>query len=507
MTGTVLTRRGFLGAVGAGAVAVAVPSSPALGRARKTFASQATPLAGRDPWDDLARRLRGRLLRPGDAMYAAATLINASRYQGDMPAGVAVCVAPEDAVTCVNWARDNGVPFAVRSGGHSYAGFSTSSGLVIDVKGMRSVELNPSAGTVTVAGGANNADIGAAAAPYAAYFPAGRCPTVGAAGLTLGGGWGFSNRLLGPTCDSLVSTDLVIATGELVTASADENADLFWAVRGGGGGNFGVHTSLTYATVGVGEVSVCSMSWKGGDTAALVDILNRTQVDGPRELGLRLAVYPSTRMPRVEPGPMVVDVIGLYWGPASELEELMSPIEEIQAPESRTVKDLPFAEAVKFLWGFTPTGAYALKTGFVQGSVSPAGIETMLDWLADMPGVPSREQDSTIGLYCWGGKVSEVGPEESAFVHRAADAMFKVEIGWDPQDDPNDIAANLEWLEGFHAEMQPYLAGGAYQNFPDRSQEDWAEAYYGENLARLSEVKRTWDPGNLFRFEQSIPLK
>jgi FAD/FMN-containing dehydrogenase len=439
-------------------------------------------------------------------MYPAAAIINASRYQGSMPGGIAVCVVPEDAVACVGWARETGVPFAVRSGGHSYAGFSTSTGLVVDVKGMRSVELNPSAGTVTVAGGANNADVGAASAPYQAYFPAGRCPTVGAAGLTLGGGWGFSNRLLGPTCDSLVSTDLVVASGELVTASADEHADLFWAVRGGGGGNFGVHTSFTYSTVGVGDVTVCSLSWTGGETAALVEALNRVQVDGPRELGLRMAIYPSTRMPSTQPGAAIVDVVGLFWGTPAELEELLAPCERIQAPDVRTINALPFAEAVRFLRTSTPNGAYGLKSGFVKGALSAEGIDTTLAWLAEMPGFPSRDQDSTIGLYCWGGKVGDVAPDASAFVHRAPDLMFKCEVLWEPQDDPGLIAANLEWLEGYHAAMQPYLAGGAYQNFPDRSQHDWAEAYYGENLARLRQVKRAWDPDNLFRFEQSIPV-
>lgn len=439
-------------------------------------------------------------------MYPAASIINASRYQGDMPTGIAVCTTPADTVTCVNWARETGTPFAIRSGGHSYAGFSTSTGLVIDVRAMNAVRVDASAGTVTVEGGANNADIGAASSPFGAYFPAGRCPTVGAAGLTLGGGWGFSNRHLGPTCDSLVSTDLVVASGELVTASADENPDLFWAVRGAGGGNFGVHTSLTYSTVGVGDVTVCSLSWSGGETAALVDALSRAQVEAPRELGLRMSVFPSTRMPSAQPGAPVVNVVGLFWGTPAELEELFAPVEQIQASDSRTIKALPFSQAVKFLWTSTPTGAYGLKSGFVHGTLSADGIETMLSWLADMPGVPSREQESTFGLYCWGGKVNDVAPDACAFVHRSADLMFKVEVLWEPQDDPAVIAANLEWLEGCHAAMKPYLAGGAYQNFPDRSQANWEDAYYGENFTRLTQVKRAWDAGNLFHFEQSIPV-
>jgi FAD/FMN-containing dehydrogenase len=247
-------------------------------------AQSATPViaVGASPWDDLASRLDVHLLRPDDAMYPAATIISAARYMGIRPAGIAVCVSPQDVAACVTWARENGVPLVVRSGGHNYAGFSTSDGLVIDVKGMRSVSLDPATSTVMVAGGANNADVGEALAPHGVYFPGGRCPTVGVSGLTLGGGWGFSCRHLGMTCDSLVAT-------QVVTASESENADLFWAVRGAAGGNFGVHTSFTFRVVPVDEVTVFRLAWSGGDAAALVDAILRMQIHSPRELGLRLA--------------------------------------------------------------------------------------------------------------------------------------------------------------------------------------------------------------------------
>ena len=190
-----LSRRSLLRAAGIGALAMTTP--PWLDRAAAAQEA-ATPVAlpTETAWADLAGRLTGRLLRPNDAMYPAATVINATRYMGTPPAGIAVCVTPQDAAVCVNWARETGLPFAVRSGGHSYAGFSNSPGLVIDVKNMRSVTVNQEAGTVTVAGGANNADVGDALQSYGVYFPGGRCPTVGVSGLTLGGGWGFSNRYL-----------------------------------------------------------------------------------------------------------------------------------------------------------------------------------------------------------------------------------------------------------------------------------------------------------------------
>jgi FAD/FMN-containing dehydrogenase len=500
-----LSRRDFLRVAGFGAVTLA--SAPWLGQIAAAQEA-ATPVAVPNDtvWADLAGRLTGRLLRPGDAMYPAATVINSTRYMGSPPAGIAVCLTPQDAAACVNWARDTAIPFAVRSGGHSYAGFSTSPGLVIDVKSMRTVTFDEAAGTATVAGGANNADVGAVLGPYGVFFPGGRCPTVGVSGLTLGGGWGFSNRYLGMTCDSLVATELVTADGQIVTASETENPDLFWAVRGAGGGNFGVHTSFTYRTAPAGGVTVYSLSWSGGDAEALIDGVSRVQVNAPPELGLRLAVTSQSRSPLTRPAPLNVDMIGIYWGEQADAEELLAPLDQIQQPDSKTLLALDYPAARGFLAAETPFGTYQIKTGFIQGAISQAGVATMVEWVNKMPGVPSRAQESTTGLYCWGGKVNEVAPDATAFVHRNADFLFKGEVLWEPEDDPNVIAANLEWLDGFMEAMQPHLSGGAYQNFTDRTLANWPQEYYGDNFARLVEVKRAWDPGNLFRFPQSIPL-
>jgi FAD/FMN-containing dehydrogenase len=500
-----VTRRNLLKSAGAAAAGLAV--APWLDRVTAA-AQDATPIPAPtdQAWYDLANRLRGRLLRPGDPMYAAATIINATRYAATRPTGIAICVRPEDAAACISWARETGVPFAVRSGGHSYAGFSNSEGLVIDVKGMRDVRIDPATSTVTVAGGANNADVGEAVTPYGVYFPGGRCPTVGVSGLTLGGGWGFSCRHLGMTCDNLLSTELATASGDIVTASENENSDLFWAVRGAGGGNFGVHTSFTYKTVAAGDATVFRLAWSGGDTASLVDAISRAQVSAPREFGLRAAVRSQSRMPLTRPAPLDVDVIGLHWGSADETADLLAPIEQVQAADTRVVQTMRFPAARSFLAATTPTGTYGIKSGFVRGPLSAEGIVTMLAWIERMPGFPSRSQESTAALFCWGGKVNDLAPDANAFVHRDADLLFKCEALWEPEDDPDLIVANLDWLEGYHAAMEPYLSGGAYQNFTDRSQEDWQHAYYGQNFDRLVEIKRSWDPENLFHFGQSIPF-
>jgi FAD/FMN-containing dehydrogenase len=308
------------------------------------------------------------------------------------------------------------------------------------------------------------------------------------------------------TCDSLLATDLVTASGDIVTASETENPDLFWAVRGAGGGNFGVHTSFTYRVVPTTDVTVFHLTWSSGETAALVDAILQLQLSGPRELGVRLGVGSQSRMPLSQPAPLEVDALGLYWGAATDVAALLAPVEKIQPPDQRIVEQTTFPTAREFLAHTVPIGTYQIKSGFVQGALSPAGIAAMLEWVGKMPGVPSRLPEDSVAIFGFGGKVKDIAPDATAFVHRKDDILFTCSALWEPEDEPDLIAANLAWLEDFYAAMQPYLSGGAYQNFPDRSLRDWRHAYYGENFPRLVAIKRTWDPSNLFHFGQSIPL-
>lgn len=513
-----LTRRGLLGA---GIAGMAVASGltrgvPALAQEASPIVAPAAtpgPLAVGTPipannltaWSDLGARLQGWLLRPGDPMYPAATIINATRFLTTVPQGIAVCASPADVATCVTWARETGTPFAIRSGGHNYAGYSNSSGLVIDVRPLNQVTADQETGIVTAGGGANNADAGRALGPAGLYVAGGRCPTVGLSGLTLGGGWGFSNRHLGMTCDNLLSTELVIASGELVTASATENPDLFWAVRGAAGGNFGVHTSFTYQAVPAHDVTVFNLRWRGGDTLGLMLAIQDFHINAPREVGMRTAVSPVALMPASgAPGPLEITLLGLAWESSAMVEELLAPIISIQAPDRQSVQTMPFPAARDTLATDTPNGTYDLKNGFATAALPEDLLAAALDDLQRMPGVPSRSQESTFGFFGWGGAASDPAPDAMAFVHRNAVMLVKTEILWNPLDDPALITANVQWNQAAFARLEPHLSG-AYQNFPDRARTDWAEAYYGSNLPRLREVKRAWDPGNLFQYGQSIP--
>ena len=378
-----VSRRALLRATGIGAAGLA--ASPWLKACRRRSRKRPRlPRLATAAWDDLASRLSGRLLRPGDAMYPAATVINATRYMGCGPAGIAVCVSPEDAAACVTWARETGVPFAVRSGGHSYAGFSTSDGLVIDVKGMRTVSVDPAAGTVTVAGGASNADVGDALKPYGVYFPGGRCPTVGVSGLTLGGGWGFSCRHLGMTCDSLLATEVVTASGEIVTASATEHPDLFWAVRGAGwrqlrrahlvhlqGGADARRHGLQSLVVGWGYRGAGRCHHADAGCMVRASSVSASTVRSP----IAAAALPAGSA-RSRHGRALLGTAGRRGGVAGP-----GRADPGRGRANRRAGK-SFWAAREFLSATTPLGTYADQDRVRSRADAAAGITTMLEWIA-----------------------------------------------------------------------------------------------------------------------------
>lgn len=198
----------------------------------------------REKWQELRRRLKGSLVLPGNAGYAQLRLPFNRRYASVQPSAIAVCAGSADVREALLWAGEHGVPIAARAGGHSYGGYSVTPGLIIDVSRLNRVDVDETDATVRVGPGARNTNVYNGLQPHSVAISAGRCPTVGISGLTLGGGFGFSSRRLGLTSDSLLETEIVTASGEVLTCSADSHPDLFWACRGGGGGNFGINTSF-----------------------------------------------------------------------------------------------------------------------------------------------------------------------------------------------------------------------------------------------------------------------
>ena len=246
----------------------------------------------------MARQLRGRVLRPGQPGYAAASLPYNHRYADIRPEGVALCAGAADVAAAVLWARRYGLPFAARSGGHSYGGYSASRGLVISLAPLRSVRVDRRELTITAGAGARNRDLYAALPGTGVAVPSGRCPTVGISGLLLGGGFGFSSRHLGLTCDQLLETEVVTASGRIVRATRACHPDLFWACQGGGGGNFGINTEYTLRATPVGDVSVYQLEWAWPQARAALDAVLTLMSDAPATLSCRVGLEVQRRRPR-----------------------------------------------------------------------------------------------------------------------------------------------------------------------------------------------------------------
>lgn len=453
-------------------------------------------------WNDLARELKGPLLRPGDAGFHALAQQNNLHYSRE-PAGIARCTRVEDIQTALRWARRNEVPLVARSGGHSYGGYSTTAGLVIDVSQMAQVSPHPEDPLITVAGGARGQEVFEALARRSAAITHGRCPSVGIAGLVLGGGIGFNMRRHGLTCDQLLETQLVTAEGELLTCNETENADLFWACRGAGGGNFGIHTSFTFRTFPVDRVTFFSLAW----TSKLEEVLaalDTVLARAPDTLGVHLgvgAVDSSTGGTG-----QTLSLLGQFFGPPSELMELLAPVYAVSAPDPRQaqIQEMPYWSAQAQFSVEGKPAYYHQRCRFAGGPLGAQALATILEWSRRWPGTSGA---ASFTMLLTGGAVNRVAPEATAFVHRRSNLLCYIRFTWGAGDAPELVQRNRDWLSGFDDAMRPFLSGASYQNFIDPTLPDWARAYHGDNLERLVRLKSQVDPHNTFCFPQSIPVR
>jgi len=468
--------------------------------------STATTAATKSGLDQLGRQMDGQLLRGGDQGFLAFATPTAMRYARS-PQAVAVCASTADVRRALAVVRAEQLPFAVRCGGHNYAGYSTSDGLVISVGDMKGIEVQAD-GSVKVGAGAVLGDVATALQPSNVMIPSGRCNAVGISGLTLGGGWGFYARKYGLTCDSLIETEIVAADGSVLTASATENSDLFWALRGGGGGNFGVNTSFTFRTFPTAEpVSVFQMVWwDWSQFGSAIEALQRISVEGPHELSMEVVTAPQNNRPVDGSNPLKLSAVGHYFGPSSELASLLAPVTAVHPPAESELLDVDFWTAHQYLADATPVGWFSVQSSFMAAPFSDAGVTELLRWIQRWPG-GSVAPDSNWGFFTMGGQVNALAPGATAYVHRNAELMLKFETDWASADPATETAVAEAWLREFYAAMQPHVLPQAYQNFINRDLPNWPRAYYGANLERLVNIKRHYDPDNVFAFAQSIPLQ
>jgi FAD/FMN-containing dehydrogenase len=472
-------------------------------------------------WTALAHDLSGTLVRPGDSSYNTARLLFDPRFDGQRPAGIAYVKTPQDVSTCLAFVRKFKIPFAARSGGHSYAGWSGTSGLIIDVANFKMVAV--SGPTATVGAGTRLIDFYNGLAAKGRAVPGGSCPTVGIAGLTLGGGVGVTARAYGLTCDNLESVQIVTANGAVLTATADPRhyGDLFWACQGGGGGNFGVVTSFTFRTVPAPEPVLFSLSWPWAQAARVVAAWQSWAPHAPDAMwsNLHLAAAPGGKTPTIQVG-------GCYLGSDADAGNLLNQLyAKVGSNPSSHFLSFPqsflsamLAEAGCSTLGYTACHlpAYAsggklsrqpqfAKSDYFTTPLSNSGIGTLLAGIVALQKVAGAAGGvGGIAFDALGGAVNRVKPAATAFVHR--NALFGAQYTTDWTNGASSAGINNQhaWLRSYWASMRPYASGQAYQNYIDPDLTSWQQAYYGGNYARLVGIKKKYDPTGLFTFPQAI---
>jgi hypothetical protein len=461
--------------------------------------------------DDLRKRLKGRLLLPGDAGYDAASAPANGRYRDIRPIAVAQCADESDVVTCVNWCRDQGVPPVGRGGGHSYAGFSTTTGLLVDIGRLNSVVVDPSRGTAVVGGAALNRDLFDATADGPLFLPGGTCLGVGVGGLVLGGGIGYNTHWAGLTCDHLTASRIVTADGQVLDLNNDSpDRELFWACRGGAGGNFGINTSFTFDLVQAprADVSFYRFDYRGADAAAAVfaafhDIL-RTAPPAFNAVAMAQAAPTDGGNPRE-----AIDVFsrGQYIGPIAELTDLVAPLRALK-PTKVTLQELSFWDMQRmFASAEAESHSFGDISRYAAEPIPDSAITQLVDLLAACPSRTKTANGSIWSLGWVGGDVvNRYGRTETAYVHRNMMTLLRPTPVWENDAPPSVADGLIAWTNEMIAAIAPHTPNESYQNFPNRAIADWQQAYYAENFDHLVEVKSTYDRGNLFQNPQSIPV-
>ena len=464
-------------------------------------------------WGALQRVIEGDVVLPGSADYESVRKPVMARFEHVRPSAVVRCATPADVAATLAVAREQRLPTAIRSGGHSVAGRSSTDGIVLDVTPMRSVAVAEE--VATVGAGVRLGDLYDELAERGLTIPAGCGSSVGIAGLTLGGGLGILGRKHGLTCDHLLRAQVVLADGRVVECDEHHDGELFWALRGAGGGHFGVVTSLVFRTLPAPATTVFHLVWPPDAAAAVVRAWQAYAPDALEELDatLRLTAAGDGGRPGVE---VVGSVLDCEADPAELLGELVGLVGADPVAASR--RHLPHRAAKRHLEGLGSVedrrersgperppqpGHLYTKSEFFRRPLPAETIATLVEHLIQglTPG-QSREVD----FLPWGGAYNRVPADATAFAHRGERFLVQhlVKVGADAA--PAERAAARDWMARSWTLIHPWGSGGVYPNFPDPDLQDWEHAYYGTNYDRLRRVKAAYDPDGFFRFHQSLPF-
>ncbi len=446
----------------------------------------------------LSLNLRGSVITPVSGEYEAARKV----YNGMIdrrPDVIVRCANVADTRIAVNFARQEGLTVAVRGGGHNGAGLGVCDhGLVIDLSSMKGVRVDPATNTVRAEAGCTQADLNHAAHSFGLAVPVGVVSTTGIAGLTLGGGTGYLTRKYGLALDNLLEADLVLADGRFVTASAKENADLFWAIRGGGG-NFGIVTSFLFRGCPVDQVFAGPMIWEMEHAREVMQWYREISLALPEDLYgffAFLKVYPAPPFPEELHGKTMCGIVWAYCGPLDKVEEAFRPVRKFRPPRFELTGPMPYTALQSMFDALYPPGMQWYWKGDFLGQIPDKAIDEHLKFGEQLPTL-----QSTMHFYPVDGAAGRVDRHATAFSYRDA-KWSMVMVGVDP--DPANAQKITAWAKDYWEALHPYSLGGAYVNFMMEEGIDRVKATYRDNYDRLVEIKRKYDPDNFFRINQNI---
>ena len=449
--------------------------------------------------EQLRERVRGEVVTPSDAGYEDARKVYNAMIDR-RPAAVVRCAETGDVSAAVDFARTSELDLAIRGGGHSVPGFGTvDDGVVIDLSGMNAVVVDPERRTARAQGGATWGAFNEATHAHGLATTGGVVSTTGVGGLTLGGGIGYLARGVGLSCDNLISAEVVTADGQLLVASDRENEDLFWAIRGGGG-NFGVVTAFEFQLHPVAEIYGGPMFFELEDAGAVLRGYREFIVDAPEAFGGFPAwqiAPPLPFIPEERHGDTFLAFVTCWAGPADEGERILKPLRDLGRVVAEHIGPMPYPALNSAFDALYPPGAlqHYWKANFVS-ELTDEAIEAHLEHGPKVPVV-----NSTVHIYPINGACHRVEPDATAFAYR--DATFATVIAgmW---PDPADNEANIKWVQDYYAATAPLSEEGGYVNFMSGDDQDRIRSNYKGNYERLVEIKRKYDPGNLFHLNQNI---
>lgn len=446
----------------------------------------------------LRQGFRGEIILPSDPGYDAARKV----YNGMIdkrPAVIARCLDVADIIAAVKFGRENNLLTSIRGGGHNAGGLGVcNDGLVIDLSRMKNVHVDPKARTVRIAPGCVWGDVDHAAHAFGMATPSGFISTTGVAGLTLGGGVGYLSRRYGLTIDNLLSVDIVLADGRFVTASAEENPDLFWAVRGGGG-NFGVATSFLFRLHPVDTVFAGPTFWPLDQTEAVLKVYREFILKAPEDIYGFFAFLTIPLVPMFPEHLHNQKVCGVMWcctASPDAAEKATQPMRSVGKPVLDHVGPVPFPMVQSLFDGLYPSGLQWYWRADFFKEISDASVPVHAEHGAKLP-----TMHSTMHLYPIDGAAHRVNSKDTAFSYRDAN-WAGVIVGVDPDPANNDKIT--KWCRDYFDAIHPYSSGGAYVNFMMEEGEDRVQASFRDNYKRLAEIKKKYDPTNFFRVNQNI---